>query len=168
MKAANFTVEELREWLEYDPATGVFVWKKSVGLGLHVKAGDRAGRIHPNGYRFIGFRGKQYKAGRMAWFYVHGEWPTGLIDHKDLNRQNDAIENLREASYEESARNRGQRSDNTSGFKGVVWSKAHKKWWAQISVSGKRLHLGSFDTPEQAHDAYRAASIEHHGDFARP
>lgn len=62
---------------------------------------------------------------------------------------------------------RKKRSDNTSGFKGVTWSKSNSKWNARIKKHGKRISLGYFETPEAAHAAYCKAADELFGEFAR-
>jgi len=62
---------------------------------------------------------------------------------------------------------RKKRSDNTSGFKGVTWSKRNSKWNARIKKFGKRISLGYFDTPQEAHAAYCKAADEMFGEFAR-
>ena len=98
---------------------------------------------------------------------IMGE-PDGIgIDHRDNNGLNNRRENLREATNEQNARNRRIRSDSTSGLKGVSWRKSEGKWTASIGVSGKRKHLGYFNTPEAAHEAYIKASIQFHGQFGR-
>lgn len=63
--------------------------------------------------------------------------------------------------------NTGKRADNTSGYKGVTWDKREQKWRARIGKEGKRKHLGYFDTAEEAHEAYKNAAPEYHGEFAR-
>jgi hypothetical protein len=58
-------------------------------------------------------------------------------------------------------------TNNASGFKGAHFHKAAGKWLASITVKGKQIHLGYFDTPEAAHKAYAAAAPKYHGRFAR-
>ncbi|MCI0598731.1 MAG: HNH endonuclease [Beijerinckiaceae bacterium] len=95
-----------------------------------------------------------------------GAWPIAQIDHINGDRADNRFLNLREATRTENAWNAKLRSDSHSGFKGV---RRHKRrWCAYIKVSGKQKHLGSFATPEEAHDAYCRAAREHHGQFARP
>ena len=74
--------------------------------------------------------------------------------------------NLREANRAQQCWNRKKFSRNTSGYKGVNWSKAKKKWVARITIKGKRTLLGQFYLIEDAANAYRTAAIEHHGEFA--
>jgi hypothetical protein len=89
------------------------------------------------------------------------------VDHKDrINTLDNRRSNLRIATRAQNHRNVGKRKDNTSGFKGVFWHKATQKWQANIRVDYRTLHLGLFPTPELAAQAYDAAVIEHHKEFA--
>lgn len=91
---------------------------------------------------------------------------TELTDHIDGNPLNKCRTNLRIATNAENQRNRGKTRANTSGFKGVYWERLIGKWRAQIVTNGKQIRLGSFDTPEAAHEAYCIAAREFHGEFA--
>jgi hypothetical protein len=92
-------------------------------------------------------------------------------DHIDGNGLNNVyapckpINNLRPATKSQNSANTGKRSDNTSGKKGV--SRSGLKWRAAISYLGRTIHLGYFNTPELAHEAYRQAALKYHGEFAR-
>lgn len=104
-------------------------------------------------------------AHQLAWLYVNGTWPPSQIDHIDGDGLNNKIENLRLAN---SAQNNSNRSFNGAvGFKGVYWNKSGKAYRAQIQINGRRIYLGSFATPEEAHEAYVKAAKELHGEFAR-
>jgi hypothetical protein len=83
------------------------------------------------------------------------------------DRANDRLANLRLATSSQNAANKKKHSNNTSGFKGVHLRKGTSRWAAAIRVGQKRIHLGFFSTPEQAHAAYAAAAKEHFGEFAR-
>ena len=157
------TVDRLWECLDYSPETGVFTWK--LMLSWRAPIGTVAGSPRPDRRIYIGIDGKRYLAHRLAWFYVHGEWPTEQIDHRDLNPANNAIANLRLATCSQNHGNLRRPSTNTSGFKGIY---RHLRWWrAVIVVRGVRHHLGSFQTPEEAHAAYVVAATAFHGEFAR-
>jgi hypothetical protein len=86
----------LREQLSYDPVSGVFVWLNDRGFNPRSKAGTQAGTVLPTGYRLIRVDGYRYLAHRLAWFYVHGVWPSGEIDHLNQQKDDNAISNLRD------------------------------------------------------------------------
>jgi hypothetical protein len=89
------------------------------------------------------------------------------VDHIDRNKLNVQESNLRPATYSEDEVNKGLRSDSTSGFKGVSWHKSRKKWRARISSKKKEIHLGYFDTAEEAALAYDSTAMRFYGSKAR-
>jgi hypothetical protein len=91
-------------------------------------------------------------------------WP--LTDHRNGNGLDNRRANLREATKSQNAANRGLDRNNTSGFKGVYWNKAERKWQAHIQVDGKKRTLGRFPDPEDAARAYDAAALDAFGEFA--
>lgn len=88
------------------------------------------------------------------------------VDHKDGNTLDDRRKNLRKATDLQTAQNAGRRSDNTSGIKGVNWSKEHSKWAVRIQVGNKRLFIGLFGTLEKAATAREKAARTYHKEFA--
>ena len=161
------TVDRLREVQDYDPETGEFIWIVSPHRSK-IRPGDIAGpnSIDIDGYRIIQIDGKQYKAHRLAWLFVYGEWPTKFIDHINGNPADNRIANLREATYHENARNRKVSNRNLSGFKGVC-TEPSGKFRGRIRVNGVNIDLGLFDTPQEANFAYVIAAQEHFGEYAR-
>jgi hypothetical protein len=159
------TQERLHKLLDYDCDTGVFTWKVSKGTR---KAGDTAGTVNKkDGYIRLMIDGVNYVGHRLAWFYVHGEWPTGLVDHRDHDRQNNAIDNLRQGTRNQNNADSSLYKNNTSGFKGVSWHKPSRRWVAFISIEGKNKNLGYFDDPELAHIAYKRAARNQFGEYAK-
>lgn len=158
------TLEQLKSILRYDPTTGEFTYLVKRG---QCAPGDLSGRIGSGGYWRISVDRKLYQAHRLAWFYVHGEWPARTVDHINLNKLDNRISNLRLATPTENNANTAKGSRNSSGFKGVTWHKGCGKWQAAIKVGGKNHHLGLFETPELAHAAYCGASKVAFGKFAR-
>lgn len=153
MAAAILTAERLREVLNYEPDTGVFVWK--VQCGSRGVPGQVAGCSHSLGYRFLRVDGKAYKEHRLAWLHVYGQWPTGEVDHVDGCRDNNRISNLRDVSKSVNQQNlRGAKAHNKSGLLGVTRRKSGG-WCARITI-------GTFDTPEEAHEAYIEAKRRLH------
>lgn len=89
------------------------------------------------------------------------------VDHIDLNPLNNRRSNLRLATKRQNKTNQRTYKNNTSGYKGVSWNASKRKWHARISKEGKVIHLGFFDSPEEAYDRYCKAARELHGEFAR-
>lgn len=152
----HVTREKLMELLEYYPDSGLFVWKQRTSA--RVRAGSLAGVLDSKGYVIITYDRKPYKAHRLAWLYMTGEFPKQFIDHVNMVPADNRWDNLREATRAESNVNR--RSRNSTGFKGVRRT-IHGKFVAQLN----RKYLATFDTPEEAYDAYSAAAKEQHGEF---
>ena len=160
--------EYIRERLDYDPENGVFVWKPKTLNGLHGRAisgtmsfnaniaGTIAGSANGGGYLSIGLFGRNYKSHRLAWLYVYGKWPAGQIDHINGIGHDNRMKNLRDVPRAENTKNIRSRV-NSTGVPGV--SAHYGKFRARISINGKRKHLGSFDTSDEALAAYRAAVL---------
>lgn len=151
--------ERLKELLEYDPLTGDFTWKISVG-GRSI-VGTIAGSLVGSGYISIQIGGISYLAHNLAWFYIHGEWSK--VDHEDRRRWNNKLINLRKANSQNNAANRECVSGNT-GIKGVHLRNG--KYEVGIKVNQKRIHLGVFRNLEEAKEAYVTAAIKYFGEFA--
>lgn len=131
----------------YDPASGLFV-RRTTGRVSNTNYGD--------GYDGVNVDGRCIRAARLAWFYVHGNWPKGQIDHIDRNRKNNAISNLRDVSPQENSKNRVYTRANKTGYAGVSIDRHGQlvRYRASIAVNGKNLTLGRFFTPEAAHQCY--------------
>lgn len=155
---------ELRMLFQYNKATGNFIRKVKTAIATNV--GDKSGYTNRQGYVQMRVHGKTYQAHSLAWLYVFGEIPE-LIDHIDGNRSNNAIANLRIADKSINGFNREKKSDSSSVFKGVLWSKKYGKWESKINAEGKRKHLGYFHCEQEAAHAYNKAAIELHGEYAR-
>lgn len=149
----------LNDLLKYDADTGKLTWLVNRGPA---RIGREAGSKHNMGYKAVRVAGKAYLCHRVAWLLSHGQWPAYHIDHKDGDKQNNSLDNLRECSPAENQQNAGFKSHNTSGFTGVWFCKATGKWHAYISNQKKRRHLGVFTSPESAHGAYLVAKKELH------
>jgi hypothetical protein len=162
----RLTQARLRELLHYDPETGEFRWLKRVSR--FVRVGSIAGGEHKlGGYSYITMGGRGYPAHQLAWLYMTGKWCRPMIDHHDGNRGNNRWSNLRRATRSENNANRLRQRNNTSGFKGVTLEPTTGKWRARISKDRLRRTLGTFRTPEAAHEAYTAAARRLFGEFAR-
>ena len=89
------------------------------------------------------------------------------VDHKDGDGLNCRRANMREATNSQNRLNLRKPLNNTSGFKGVSWSKSSSKWESRITFNNKTFNLGYFDSIELAHAAYVKSSAELHGEFGR-
>lgn len=154
------TVKRLREVLSYDPLTGTFTWL--VTLSRNVKTGRVAGVLHSRGYVHIQIDKKVYKAHRLAWLYMTGEWPKDQLDHRDKVRSNNVFLNLREATNAQNHQNKDDtKAIGKSGRRGVSKTPSGK-FQATITINGKKLYMGLFPTPDEAHQRYLEAKKELH------
>lgn len=171
MKAKNdLTKEEVEELVAYDPDTGIFTWKRHRGTTATIKAGRQAGRIAAHGYRQIFLHGRRYYASRLAWLLTHGRWPDDQLDHRNANRSDDRIDNLRECTQSENMANCRRARSNTTGFKGVTYDASQrgtKKFKAQIKKDGQSYFIGWFEDAKSAAAARAGAAAILHGRFAR-
>lgn len=145
-------IELLRQWFEYVPEIG----------GLRRLRCQRNGTpeiLNPERNR-VDFLGVRYRVTHIIWALHHGIWPE-IIDHIDHDKQNNKIENLREATINQNMWNRQER--NPLG-KGVTMKAG--KYHAQIQCNGIKKHLGDYLTAEEAAAAYAKASKELHGEFS--
>jgi hypothetical protein len=182
-KGEILSADLVRSLLDYDPLTGELRWKvRPVELfadsGLQSQAqnaaawnGRNAGKIAfttvKAGYLVGRIFDRMYRAHRVIWVIMTGEWPKDEVDHFDLDRGNNRWTNLREADEFQNAQNRGLISSNKHGLKGVSFNKNASKWMAQIQADGVYHYLGLHPTPESAHAAYVDAAMRLHGNFAR-
>lgn len=156
------TQVRLKELLEYSAGTGQFLWKMN---RRSVKAGAIAGTRNSDGYLHIGVDGKYYKAHRLAWLYIYGEFPDKdmQLDHINGRKDDNAISNLRLVTPAVNSQNqRIARIDNACNFLGVSFYKSRGLYVAKIHSDGKQKHIGYFITPEEAYKAYLEAKRELH------
>lgn len=154
MLLSDLTCETLRANLSYDPATGLFTRLKT---GLPV--GFRHKQKH---YVNITIAGKTHRAHRLAWLYMTGTHPTGVIDHINVCRTDNRWANLRDIKHALNLQNRRLANKNTStGVLGVGNAK-NGRYKARITVAGKAYFLGYFATLPDAQAAYLAAKAIHH------
>ncbi len=159
------SADRLRLLLSYEPSTGQFRWNESRG---RVASGDRAGSRGRIGYELIRIDGRAYLSHRLAWLYVHGQWPEcDELDHINGVRSDNRISNLRLATFSQNRANSRTHTDNASGFKGVSLDRRRGKWQAQICCDYKKKHLGYFSTREDAYLAYARAANESFGEYAK-
>lgn len=163
----------LLKLLDYNPATGLFVWKprtadmfrkglrkaETVCLAWNIRFADRPAffSLNSSGHLTGTIDGQFYLAHRIAWKMVHGDDPAHQIDHINGDPTDNRICNLRSVESIDNSRNRGLSVNNKTGVIGVCWSSHSRKWMAQISDNWNVIHLGGFDDFEHAVIARKAA-----------
>jgi hypothetical protein len=145
-------LDVLKAKYDYDPTTGEFRRRTSWGKQ---KAGDIAGCISPQSYRYLTFKGRATPAHRLAWLWVYGDWPAADVDHINRNRLDNRIENLRSVTRSVNCHNIAARS--SSGEKGVTAGSRGRGWEARIMVNRKPIYLGFYSTKEEAAAARKGA-----------
>lgn len=169
----EITPEIVKEFLEYDPSTGIFRW---IPRDRKWFCSDRAWKIWTTKYemrqagwlcnfkegykaRLIGFpKSNSILAHRAAWAWMTGGWPQDQIDHIDHDPTNNRWSNLRQVNNQGNHFNRPRQKNNKSGFTGVCWHKASKKWHSRIKISGKDITLGFYDDLDEAVNARKLAN----------
>ena len=155
------TQDQLKELLKYNPETGLFYWQKSSRwTTIHSVAGTTK-----DTYVKIRINGKNYYAHRLAWLYTYGIWPKGDIDHKNRDKKDNRLVNLREATRSQNKYNVGLTLANNSGHKGVQWVGCRQKWRVDCRVGGVQYYLGLFSTVKEANKVYNEFAKRHHGEF---
>ena len=162
--ARNLTPEIVREALDYDHESGVMRWRSD---GRRWKAGDIAGTMNIEGYLSVCVKGFGAKLHQVCWLHFHGYWPTGYVDHINGNKLDNRIANLRDVSNQVNCQNIFEpRKGKRSGLPlGVILQRAGRtnpNYGAQIKINQKSVHIGSFSTPEAAHEAYLEAKRRYH------
>jgi len=145
----------------FEYKNGKLFWR--VRPSCSVYAGDEVGYICSTGYRRLMYKRKVYPIHRVIWLMHYGEMPNE-IDHKDTNKLNNCIENLRVANRK-NQQNVGFRLDNTSGAKNVYWFKPTKRWFVVVTANKVRHNLGYFDDFDLADLVATEARNKYHGEF---
>lgn len=152
---ADLTADMVRELFHYDPETGIFRRRDT---------GRVTGTKSSSGYLLITLSGFKFSAHRLAWLYVHGQWPQIEIDHINRIRDDNRLVNLRDVTRSVNMMNRALPFGSatrglTPGWRGGSVRKRsdRKKWEARYAVRGKYHHVGSFETREMAEAALIAA-----------
>lgn len=163
-KETTITQERVKELIHYDPATGIFtrIKQSSGNYSRRRQIGQPSDHENKN-YGMIRIDGQVHKSHRIAWLYMTGSWPSGVVDHKDGNKANNAFYNLRDCTQQQNLYNSPHpsglnRAKGTTEFRG--------KFRARIRIDGKVRELGMFNTREEAHNAYIDAMHDYYGDKA--
>lgn len=163
-------INYVRKTLSFNKDTGSLIWNynENAYKGWNQRFAGKPALNSPNhkGYLVGSIGGSVFMSHRVAWAHHYGFWPESFIDHINRDKTDNRISNLRLATIEQSNQNREKHKVNTSGYKGVSFSKSRGLWEASIKWNGKSKFLGRFSRKEDARDAYIKASIERHGDFS--
>lgn len=151
---------EYREALKlyrYDYETGVLYWRWRVNSRVP-KTPEAGAQNKSSGYLSVRVHGRLYQVHRVVMLMCYGFYGEGLeVDHINHVRNDNRLVNLRFVTHRGNMRNQSVSSKNTSGVTGVYFSKAKKKYIAQIEVNREAIYLGIFDTLESAAEARRQA-----------
>lgn len=161
MAKMPLTQQMLRDVFVYSPDSGEFFWRET--RGSRAIAGGRAGGVTANGYWCIRVLGGLYQAHRLAWLYVHGQWPSEDIDHINGDRLDNRAANLRDVPNALNRQNtKRARRDSRTGLQGVTPYKKSGRFQARIKVAGKSVFLGVYDSAQLAHKRYLDAKAQLH------
>ncbi|MDA9149476.1 AP2 domain-containing protein [Synechococcus sp. AH-229-G18] len=150
------SAERLRELFDYDPLRGELVWRES--RGGTARAGSVAGKVTKQGYRHIRVEGELYYAHRLIWKYCYTTEPSGQLDHigqERLSIKQNHIWNLRDLTTREHITVTQAHYKDSSLPVGVYLK--GERYYSIIGQDGKYIYLGTYDTPQEAHQAYLQA-----------
>jgi len=167
----------LLEILDYNQETGALTWKLRP---LHYFKSEREMKLWNGRYAgtpalnyprvrnglFGNIFNSSYSAHRVIWKMMTGKDIKCQIDHVNRNPRDNSWSNLRKADRAQNFWNGGLKSCNTSGRKGVHFDRSRNQWVAVITHYRRRIHIGRFDTFEDACRARSIAEKQYHGKFA--
>lgn len=159
-------LEQMKQCLSLNQATGALTWL--IKPGGKRQLGDRAGSNANNGYRILTFRRCHYYEHRLIWLWLYGAIPADkVIDHINGDPSDNRPANLRLVSQMANTQNvvrKGARKAATGETlpQGVHWVAKSGRYSACIKVNYRKIHLGTFDSPGQAHAAYLHAKSQSH------
>jgi HNH endonuclease/AP2 domain len=144
--------DKIRRLWRYDPETGVIFGKR---LGKPIGVLRKDGALHCL-VQADGYPPTSVLLHRAAWLLHFGRWPTAGLDHKNGDRADNRIDNLREADQSDNRQNLGKRTA-VGRLRGTT-RKADERWIAQIRPpGGVTIYVGTYATEEEAHAAYCSA-----------
>jgi hypothetical protein len=152
----QITQEDLVKNFTYNPSTGEF---------NRLRGRAKTGSVNNEGYVHIKINNKIYKAHRLAFLYMTGDFPADEVDHINGNRSDNRWENLRKCTRHQNMGNSKTYQNNRSNLKGV--RKNRNGWEARIRINGTAIQIGTFKTREEAKAAYDAKAVELFKEFAR-
>lgn len=157
----DITKEQLLDAFEYKD--GKLFW--NINVSRKVRIGREINTINKQGYIQFKFNGKHMYAHRAIFLMHHGFLPKS-IDHINCNKLDNRIENLRESTTSQNGQNTFIRINNTSGIKGIYWCNKKNKWHARIKLDYKNIHIGYFNSIEEAIPILNLARKKYHGEYS--
>jgi hypothetical protein len=158
--SVNIPILAVTSSLSYCPETGILRWKRS-GSGIRgkgavagTKSTDKSGKT----YIRVGLCGHVVNAHRLAFVLMTGMWPEHQIDHRNGDGTDNRWGNLRRATHSENQKNRRLQKNNKSGQLGI-YSPREGKWRVIISVDGKQVSHGTYNSLEDAISVRDAALL---------
>jgi hypothetical protein len=148
MAVTNLTADAARERFSYDPASGR-LWQRP---SPRIKAKFCETR-NSDGYVVVKFARRQFMAHRVIWLMVHGKWPVGCIDHINGVRDDNRLENLRDADALINAQNKLPRPTGSRPATGV--RKHGRKFAVYLGYAGRLNYVGLYPTIEEAVQQYQ-------------
>ena len=145
-------VKELFDYLE----DGKLVRKATTSN--RAKIGTIVGSNNGNGYLRVSVNSKYCHVHRIIFMWHYGYFPEE-VDHKNGDKSDNRIENLREATHSQNGKNLSIRKNNKVGVNGIRWDSSRNKWYASIGVNHKTKYLGRYVVLEDAIKARRNAEI---------
>lgn len=159
------TADYFKECFYFEEISGLLIWQNRPESHFNNKsrhkrfitmsAGKPAGTLNKHlGYLVTNINGITYLNHRIAWLIYYGEWPD-VIDHIDGNKTNNCLSNLRSGTQSLNTQNtKAARKHSQTGIKGVGFDKRKNCFVSAISVNRKKIHIGTFKSPQEAHKAY--------------
>ena len=144
-----------------------FTYCEHTGVLTRISTDKAVGTLNTSGYLETIINGTRYPLHRLIWVKVYGKFPDNFIDHINGNRSDNRLCNLRQALHSENMLNKVKYKNNSSGYKGVYYSKTKNKYEAQIRINGKKYSFGGFLTAEEASIVYEQKSKELFKEFNR-
>ena len=144
IKRNDLTEELLKEWLLYNPLSGEFLWVKTNANGS-TRRGRQAGYTDTDGYVYIKLFGIKYRAHILAWLYMTGSFPQGVIDHNDQVKSNNVFSNLQDVTQAENSRNIANQNTSNTGHQGIWFNRRTGRYHASITKGGKKVWQRIYD-----------------------
>lgn len=149
--------ELIRKFYSYNPDSGEFTHR----LPLHeAREGDVPGYIGNHGYIACSVGGTEYLVHRLIWLYMEGNLPE-MVDHINHNKLDNRWCNLREVNNTENTKNCSVSKNSVTRVNGVSFMESKGKYRAYLMVNRKHIHIGLYDTVEEAAEARAKADIDY-------